>query len=244
MRRCGSAVSTRRRKYAAWAARAAATPPAAASRSRPYSRIVSSIRKRAVVDHLQQRLVDERVEVGRRRPGDPGGAVGGDRRRGRPRAASASRRSSSVSRSQLQATTARSVRCRGSAVRLPPVSSRNRSSSRSATCAGESVRSRAAASSIASGSPSSRRQISTTRATFSSVTAKPGRTAAARSRSNCTDGYASGVRRGDVRRGQAQRRYGAQRLAEDAQRLAGRGEHPQPRAPARAGPRRAGRPRR
>ena len=52
------------------------------------------------------------------------------------------------------------------------------------------MRSRAAASSIASGSPSSRRQISTMDATFSSVTAKPGRTAAARSRSNCTDGYA------------------------------------------------------
>ena len=40
-----------------------------------------------------------------------------------------------VSRSQLHSTTARSVWCRGSAVRLPPVSSRNRSDSRAATSA-------------------------------------------------------------------------------------------------------------
>ena len=49
---------------------------------------------------------------------------------GKTASRSASSRSSARSRSQLHSTTARSVRCRGSAVRLPPVSSRNRSDSR------------------------------------------------------------------------------------------------------------------
>jgi hypothetical protein len=103
---------------------------------------------------------------------------------------SASRRSWSSSRSQLQATTARSVRCRGSAVRLPPVGSWNRSPKRAATCSTGSARTRAAASSIASGSPSSRRQISTTAVTLSWVTAKPGWTATARSANSRTTGWA------------------------------------------------------
>ena len=48
------------------------------------------------------------------------------------------------------------------AVRLPPVSSRNRSFNRSLICSTDSTFSRAAASSIASGMPSRRRQISAT----------------------------------------------------------------------------------
>ena len=71
-------------------------------------------------------------------------------------------RSVSGSRSKLQSIAARSVWWRGMTVRLPPVSSRNRSSSRSAICWTDSARTRAAASSMASGMPSSRRQISTT----------------------------------------------------------------------------------
>ena len=54
---------------------------------------------------------------------------------------------------------ARSVCCRGSAARDPPVSSANRSSSRASSSAAGITRSRAAASSMASGMPSSRRQI-------------------------------------------------------------------------------------
>ena len=45
--------------------------------------------------------------------------------------------------------------CRGKAVRLPPVSNRNRSLRRSAISSGEIVLTRAAASSMASGIPSS-----------------------------------------------------------------------------------------
>ena len=105
----------------------------------------------------------ERVRVAARpRPRTP---------RSRPRWKTASRRasarSSSSSRPQLQSTTARSVRWRGSAARLPPVSRRKRSSRRAASCSSGIVRSRAAASSIASGSPSRRRQISSTTASSS-----------------------------------------------------------------------------
>ncbi len=100
----------------------------------------------------------------------------------------ASSRSGSVSRSQLQSTTARSVRWRSSAVRLPPVSRRKRSSSLAATCCTGSERKRAAASSIASGRPSRRRQISMTASTVSSSTSKPADAAAARSAKSCTDG--------------------------------------------------------
>ncbi|HXL96168.1 MAG TPA: hypothetical protein VN969_45235 [Streptosporangiaceae bacterium] len=87
--------------------------------------------------------------------------------------------SASSSRSQLQSTTARSVWCLGSAVRLPPVSSRKRSSSRVATCSGSIVRIRAAASSMASGIPSSARQIRSAAGAVSVVRAKPGLTAQA-----------------------------------------------------------------
>ena len=91
-----------------------------------------------------------------RRPARPPPAW---RRPRTPSAAAASACSPSSSRSQLHSTTARSVWCRGAAVRSPRDSSRNRSSSRAAISSTVSERSRAAASSIASGSPSSARQI-------------------------------------------------------------------------------------
>ena len=76
---------------------------------------------------------------------------------------------------------ARSVRCRGGAVRSPVVSSPNRSATRSRICSTDSARTRAAASSIASGMPSSGRQIVRHSAAFARVSAKPGRVATARS---------------------------------------------------------------
>src|SRR3989442_500523 len=57
---------------------------------------------------------------------------------------------------------ARSVCCRGSAVRLPPVSSRNMSSRRSLSFSTGSAFTRAAASSMASGIPSNRSQTCAT----------------------------------------------------------------------------------
>ena len=102
---------------------------------------------------------------------------------------SASSRSSGASRSQLHSTTARSVRWRGMAVRLPPVSSRNRLDSRAAISPIGITRSRAAASSMASGRPSSRRTISVTWATVVSSTQKPALTACARSISRRTAGW-------------------------------------------------------
>ncbi|QHY95212.1 Daunorubicin/doxorubicin resistance ABC transporter permease protein DrrB [Streptomyces sp. S4.7] len=102
-------------------------------------------------------------------------------------------RSTGSSRSHDQSTTARSVCCLGSTVRLPPVSSRKRSSRRSAICRGVSIRSRAAASSMASGSPSSRRQISSA-ATGSSSVRKPGRAAAPRSASSRSASTVSSAR--------------------------------------------------
>ena len=69
-------------------------------------------------------------------------------------------------------------------MRLPPVSTRKRSSRRSASSPAVSVRRRAAASSSASGSPSSRRQISCA----ASSTTNPGRAAAARSANSVSAG--------------------------------------------------------
>ena len=119
--------------------------------------------------------------------GADGGALSPpSRRRGRRQAARPASRSSAASRSQLHSTTARRVRCRGMAVRLPPVSSRKRSESRTAISAIGITRSRAAANSMASGSPSSRRTISVTSTTVLSSTAKPALTACARSTSRRT----------------------------------------------------------
>ena len=80
----------------------------------------------------------------------------------------------SVSRSYDQSTSARSVCWRGSTVREPPVSSRNRWFSRVLISPTGKERTRAAASSSASGMPSRRAQIADTAAAFSSVTRKDG----------------------------------------------------------------------
>ena len=64
--------------------------------------------------------------------------------------------------------------------RAPPVSSSSRRSRRACSSFGGRSLTRAAASSIASGSPSNCRQISTTACAFLAVSAKSGRTAAAR----------------------------------------------------------------
>ena len=80
-----------------------------------------------------------------------------------------------------QSTVARSVWCRSTAVRRPPVRSRNRSSRRATISSGVIATTRAAASSIASGTPSSRRQSSPTAAAVDASSAKPDCTAPARS---------------------------------------------------------------
>ena len=69
-------------------------------------------------------------------------------------------RSGSVNSACDQSTEARSVCWRRTAVRAPPVNSRNRSCRLSTISASDNARTRAAASSIASGMPSRRRQIS------------------------------------------------------------------------------------
>ncbi len=81
---------------------------------------------------------------------------------------------------------ARSVRCRGGAVRSPLVSRWNRSLSRDAIWSTDSTRTQAAASSMASGSPSSARQTATTDASWPGPATKPGAAAAARSANSRT----------------------------------------------------------
>ena len=83
-------------------------------------------------------------------------------------------RSGSVSSACDQSTEARNVCWRRTAVRAPPVNSRNRSCRLSTISVSDNARTRAAASSIASGIPSRRRQISATAAALSSLTAKSG----------------------------------------------------------------------
>ena len=100
-------------------------------------------------------------------------------------------RSGSVSNACDQSTDARSVCCRRTAVRAPPVNSRKRSCRLPTISSSDSARTRAAASSIASGMPSSRRQISVTVAALSSVTVKSGRTRRARSANNSIASSAS-----------------------------------------------------
>ena len=143
---------------------------------------------------------------------------------------SASSRSSSVSSSQLHSTTARSVRCRGNAVRLPPVSSRKRSDNRSATSLIDIARSRAAASSIASGKPSSRRTISTTAPMVRSSMTTSGRAAAARSANSRTAGNSSANSTPLPVGRLAERRHGEHDLADDAERFAAGREHAHVRA--------------
>ena len=150
----------------------------------------------------------------------PGGKT--DRRR-------ASRRSGSLSRSQLQSTTARSVRWRPAAARLPPVRRRKRSCRRSASCSSGIERSRAAASSMARGRPSIRRQTSATAGLVASSSEKSGdadvarsansRTAASSSRGPTGESASPSIASGSrlvarMRRpGQAARRRSASRAA-------------------------------
>ena len=197
--------------------------PAAAATCRPGTR--ADRRRRP--DRRRRGRLRSPARPGPRRPPRPRRAWPrpGRRRTARPAAAPAG-----VSRSQLHSTTARSVRCRGRAVRLPPVSSRKRSFSRRAISASGSVLSLAAASSIASGSPSRRRTMSMTRATVSSLTSKPGLTAAARSANSRTAGKPTASCGGHAGQGLAERRDRQQRLAGDAERLAAGGDDPQPRA--------------
>ena len=100
-----------------------------------------------------------------------------------------STRSLSDSRSWLQSTDARSVCCRGSAPRAPPVSRWKRSARPAAICSIESIRTRAAASSIASGIPSRSEQIWATAGALSLVTAKFDRAFIARSMNSLTASY-------------------------------------------------------
>ena len=94
---------------------------------------------------------------------------------------------------------ARSVRWRGAAERSPAVSNANLSSRWALICSTDRTPILAAASSIASGRPSSARQMSVTAMALSGPTAKPGRTAAARSANRrtasswCTAGTPSPV---------------------------------------------------
>jgi len=76
---------------------------------------------------------------------------------------------------------ASSVRCRGKAVRLPPLRSENRSSSRAATSSTLSIASLAAASSMARGIPSSWMHTSTTAPSSSLVRRTDERASSARS---------------------------------------------------------------
>ena len=100
----------------------------------------------------------------------------------------------------LQSRAAFRVRWRGSAIRLPPVRRRNRSSSRAAICSGGRALTRAAASSIASGIPSSRRQIWMTASAFCGVRVKAGCTARARSTNRRTDSVSAADSGGERRR--------------------------------------------
>ena len=161
------------------ARRARPPRPGARSRTRGSSRASGSAAAAASTTCRSERSTSaarrSRTSTARRRRRRRPTALCGVTPAGKTASRSASVRSGSVSRSQLQSTTARSVRWRGSAVRLPPVSSWKRSSRRWASCSGDIVRSRAAASSMASGRPSSRRQISMTAATVVRVDGEAGR---------------------------------------------------------------------
>ena len=96
------------------------------------------------------------------------------------------RRWSSFKRSKLQSMAARNVCCRAAASRPPSTRNSKRFCRRALIAAGVSTSARAAASSIASGRPSRPRQIAATSAAVASVTANPGRTAAARAANRAT----------------------------------------------------------
>ena len=131
-RRCGSAVSARRRNTLR--APVAATPP------RPRRRAVRRRRPGSCPASCSGRPPPRRAtcppgrSAGRSSSGSPLTCSAASRVAPPAKTVSrlASTRSSSSSRSQLHSTTARSVWCRGCAVRLPRDSSRKRSSSRAA----------------------------------------------------------------------------------------------------------------
>ena len=123
-----------------------------------------------------------------------------------------------VSRSYDHWMVARSVRWRSTLARRPPVRSRRRSSRRSTRSAGERLLVRAAASSMASGTPSRRRQISSTS-------------------SRLADGSNVGeaadrplVEQLDARPGGFEGCDGDELLVAEAEALSRRGEHPDVRA--------------
>jgi len=126
------------------ASRTAVSSPASASRSKPYARTVSSIRYRAAVPSGLP--ATPRIDLSTRPDSAGSTTADGSSPSAQTRSAAASVAppgkmaslrastcSAADSRSQLQSTTARSVLCRGSAARLPPVSSANLSSRRSAS---------------------------------------------------------------------------------------------------------------
>ena len=137
-RRCGSASSTSAAKWRRGRSRRrrARRPPRALDAVLA-DRLEHPVARRGRVGDQEQRPVDERARADRARRRARLRA-GADRSRcsGVTPAGKTARRAARplglVSRSQLQSTTARSVRCRGSAARLPPVSSRKRSSRRAA----------------------------------------------------------------------------------------------------------------
>ncbi len=142
-----------------------------------------------------QRLVDQRgQQVQRRGAGPPSLAKTDSTSSTVNRPAKTHRRrrslcSGAVSRSWLQSMVVRSVCCRGSAARPPPVRRANRSVSRSRICSTESTRIRTAASSIASGRPSSRRHRPTTADRFDALSSNDPDAAAARSENNMTASF-------------------------------------------------------
>ncbi len=141
--------------------------------------------------------------------------------------------SRAVSSLKLHSMVSRSVRCRASVFRVPPVSRAKLVSSRSAICSGVSTFTRAAASSIASGMPSSRQQMRATAAALAGVSVKP-----AQARLRTVDeeldrfGLADAFELDTARVGQRQRRHEPRALAFEAERLAA-GRHDRQR---RAGP--------
>ena len=185
--------------------------------SQANSRIVSSIRKRGspVPSSMRQRRLRSTSDATSGRGLQTSSNTASAASSVKPPANTARRRSSTRSSggssSWLQAIVSRIVCCRAGASRLPPMSNGKRRSSLARSAAGGKTLACAAASSMASGSPSRRRQISATTATFSGVTENVGSLARVRVRKE-TDGQRSrSVRRrrqGVARSGNARGRTG------------------------------------
>ena len=146
-----------------------------------------------IVDLAQQALVDERAEEIHHlaEPQPFRGAAHGLGRLERAAAAEDAEPGEQLLLTLVQELVApvdraAQVCCRSGRSRAPVVSRSSRFSSRAAIACGLRSLIRAAASSIASGRPSSRCTISATAASFSSLSAKPGLTAWARSTKSAT----------------------------------------------------------